>query len=386
VATGARTTYTDTTNIKRGIGDLINMIDWTEAPLLNRLGVDNAKKFRLLNWPNTKVEWLEDTMSPTSSTISDAGGISDSDTTMGVAAGTGQYFTEGDILKIENELVYVSARSTDSLTIVRAFGGSTNASHADTTAIALVTKARLEGADYDTGHTTVVSAPYNHTQILSEAVLITGSEEVNPKYGISDTMAYNISKLIGGGDGLGSKGKAGKLAILLCKSFYYGKRAPGSATTARAMGGFNQYVTTNVTDVASGALTLKHIEDKMQACYDAGGSPDTIITGSWGRRKISNFFKGAIRTERSEERGGAVITHIMTDFGELEVIWDKWCPTNELYIIDPAKMGWLTFRAFDLKDRASTGDYMVKEVLGEFSFVLTNETSHARLHTFSTTK
>jgi len=113
VATGTRTTYTDTNNIKRGIGDLIHMIDWTEAPLLNRLGTDNANKFRLLNWPNTKVEWIEDEMSPTTSTISDSGGINDSDVSMGVAAGTGQYFSEGDILKIESELVYVSARSTD---------------------------------------------------------------------------------------------------------------------------------------------------------------------------------------------------------------------------------------------------------------------------------
>ncbi len=384
MATGARTTYTDTTPIKRGIGDLIHLIDWTEAPMLNMLGLDNAKKFRLLNWPNTKVEWLEDTMSPTTTTMNDSGGISDSDVSMIVATGTGQYFTEGDILKIESELVYVSARSTDTLTIVRAFGGSTAASHADTTAIALVTKARLEGADYDTGHTTTVSALYNHTQILSEAVLITGSEKVNPKYGITDTMAWHLSKLIGGGD-IGSKGKAGKLAILLAKSFYYGKRAAGTATTARAMGGFNQYVTTNVTNAASASLTLKMIEDNMQLCYEAGGSPDTIVTGAWGRRKISNFFKGSIRTEQSEERGGSTITKILTDFGELEVIYDKWCPSNELYIIEPGKMGWLTFRNFDMFDRASTGDYDVKEILGEFSFVLVNETAHARIHTFSTT-
>lgn len=386
MATGTRTTYTDTSNIKRGIGDLIHMIDWTEAPLLNRLGTDNANKFRLINWPNTKVEWIEDEMSPTASTISDSGGISDSDVSMGVASGTGQYFTEGDIIKIDSELIYVSARSTDTLTIVRGFGGSTAASHADAATINIVTKARLEGADYDTGHTTTVSVPYNHTQILSEAVVITGSEKVNPKYGISDTMAYNLSKLIGGGDGIGSKGKAGKLAILLCKSFYHGKRAAGTASTARAMGGFNQYVTTNVTNAANASLTLKMIEDNMQLCYEAGGSPDTIVCGAWGRRKISNFFKGAIRTERSEERGGSTITTITTDFGELEVMYDKWCPSNELYIIDPAKMGWITFRSFDIHDRASTGDYDVKEVLGEFSFVLVNEEAHARIHTFSTSK
>jgi hypothetical protein len=128
------------------------------------------------------------------------------------------------------------------------------------------------------------------------------------------------------------------------------------------------------------------IEDAMEDCYEAGGSPDTIVCGAWARRKISNFFKGAIRTERSEERGGATITTIVTDFGELEVMYDKWCPSDELYIIEPDRMGWLTFRPFDIYDRASTGDYDVKEVLGEFSFVLTNETAHAYIHSFSTTK
>ncbi len=384
MATGTRTTYTDTGNIKRGIGDLIHMIDWTEAPLLNRLGTDNAKKFRLLNWPNTKVEWIEDTMSPRSGTLNEA--LDDSETGVDVQTGEGNYVKEGDIIRVEDELMYVSAATSTSLTVVRAFGGSTAASHADDTAWEIVTSARLEGADYDTGHTTTISTPYNHTQILSEAVIVTGSEKVNPKYGITDTMAYHLSKLIGGGDGMGSKGKAGKLAILLCKSFYHGKRAAGSASTARAMGGFNQYVSTNVLNAADAALTLKMIEDKMQACYEAGGSPDTIVCGSWARRKISNFFKGSIRTERTEERGGSSITMITTDFGELEVMYDKWCPSDEMYIIEPDKMGWLTFRNFDMYDRASTGDYDVKEVLGEFSFVLVNETAHARIYNFSTTK
>lgn len=58
MATGTRTTYTDTGNIKQAIADVIAMIDWTEAPLLNKLGLDNSSKFRLVNWPNTKVEWL----------------------------------------------------------------------------------------------------------------------------------------------------------------------------------------------------------------------------------------------------------------------------------------------------------------------------------------
>ena len=382
MATGTRTTYTDTGNIKRAIADVISMIDWTEAPLLNKLGLNNESKFRLVNWPSTKVEWIEDEMSPRSGTLNEL--LTAGETDMDVQPGEGAYLKTGDIIKVELELMYVSSVATDTATVVRGFGGTSDVEHADDTPWEIVTVARLEGADFTTGHTTTVTTPYNHTQILEEAIKVTGSEQVNQKYGITDTMAYHLAKIIGGGD-IGSKTKAGKLPILLEKSFFHGRRAAGSASTARAMGGFNQYVTTNVTNLSSASLTRKHIEDKMQACFEAGGSPDTIICGAWARRKISSFYEGSIRTERSEQRGGSSITTIVTDFGELEVMYDKWCPNNEMYIIQPEKMGWLTYRPFDVGDRASVGDYTVKDVVGEFSFALTNEKAHARLYGFSTT-
>jgi hypothetical protein len=382
MATGTRTTYTDTGNIRRAIGDAIQMIEWTEAPLLNKLGLDNASKFRLLNWPNTKYEWPEDAMSPRTGTLNEA--LDDSELGVDVQTGEGAYLKAGDILKVESELMYVASVATDTATVVRAFGGSTAATHADDTAWDKVTIARLEGAAFTKGHTTTVDIPYNYTQIIEEAIEITRSEKKNPKYGYSDTMAYHLEKLIGGGS-IGQKFKAGVLPIMLVKTFYHGLRAAGSATASRAMGGFNQFVTTNVTNMASAALTRKAIEDAMQACFDAGGSPDTIVCGSWARRKISSFYEGAIHTERSEERGGSTITTVVTDFGELEVMWDKWCPANQLYILDPSKMGWITFDAFDVYDHDSGGDSTVKDVVGEFGFVLVNEDAHARLHTFSTT-
>ena len=46
MATGTRTTYTDTTPQKRSIADMIGMIDWTEAPLLKLLGLDSGLSAR----------------------------------------------------------------------------------------------------------------------------------------------------------------------------------------------------------------------------------------------------------------------------------------------------------------------------------------------------
>lgn len=390
MAVGTRTTYTDTTPQVRNISDIIRMLDWNTAGLLNKFGLNAESKFRLVNGLHTKIEWLEDTMSGRSTTLNESG-YDDSETDMTVTDST--IFKEGDILLIDSELQYISAvnTSTHVLTTVRGFGGTTAASHSNGATVQKATIARLEGADYTTGHTTTVTNPFNYTQILSEAIKVTGSEMVNTKYGISDTMAYHLAKLIGGGGGgisVNGRFRAGTLPILLQQTFYHGKRAAGSATAARAMGGFTQYVTTNVSNPAGGSgapVTRKDIEDMFEDIFLAGGMPDTLITNSWGVRKISSFYEGSIYTDRSETRGGSRITTIVTDFGEIEVMFDWLCPTDKMYFVDSTKLGWTTYRPFQVIDRPVTGDYVAKEVLGEFSFILVNEKAHGYLQNISTT-
>lgn len=318
----------------------------------------------------------EDEMSPRSGTVNEA--LDSSETGVDVATGQGEYLKAGDVILVDSELMRVSSVSTDTATVIRGFAGTTAASHSDQAAWKLVTSASVEGSAYVTGHTTVLDNPYNYTQIIKEAVPVSGSEEVDEKYGIADTMAYHIAKLMGDG------GKAGKLPILLQQTFYYGQRAAGSSTTARAMGGFEYFVTTNKTNLSSAALTRKHIEDKMEACFLAGGTPTTLVTNSWGMRKISSFYADTITTDRSEERGGSKITTIVTDFGDVEVLFDKWAPSDRLYIIDPAKMGWVTYRPFQVKELPSTDDATLKEVIGEYGFILQNENAHAYLYGMST--
>jgi hypothetical protein len=385
MAIGPRGTYSDANIKPESLNDLIHFIDWNEAPLLKEFGLDNQNgKFRFERWPVTKYEWLEDTMAPVTGTLAEeaAGG----ETAIDLASGNGDYLKEGDVIKVEDELMYVSSVATDTITVIRGFGGTTDVTHATSLAWNYQFPARLEGADYDTGYTTTTTRAYNHTQIFSEAVKVTGSEAVHDEYGIDDQMAYHVAKLIGGGAGLGAKGKAGKLSIALQKTFYNGQRAAGSSSTSRAMGGFEYFVTTNVTDKNSTALELKDIEDLMSTIYLAGGTPDMLICNTWVRRKINEWFKGSIRTERTETTGGSVINTIDTGFaGSIEVMFDRWCPTDRVYLVEKDKLGWVSFRPWDIYDRPSTGDYMVKEVLGEFGFVLVNQLAHGYIKEISTT-
>lgn len=69
----------------------------------------------------------------TGSTISDSDTITAALTTIGVASGT--LFDADQIIKIESELIRVTAVSTNDLTVVRGENGSTAAAHVDSTAV-----------------------------------------------------------------------------------------------------------------------------------------------------------------------------------------------------------------------------------------------------------
>lgn len=378
MATGTRTTYTQTDNIKRGIAGLIEMIDWTEAPLVKLLGINNASKFGIENM-GTKYEWQEDTMAPLADQLAEA--LDDSET--GVDVDNGAYFKKGNVIRVDDELMLVSSVSSNTLTVVRGFG-STAASHSDDAPVTVATTAAIEGADFATGYTTTTTLPYNYTQILSQAVQVTGSEQVNPKYGVNDTMAREIAKLIGGSDGMGSRGTAGTLVQHMERMFWHGRRYIGTSAVSRMSGGFNYFVTTNVANKSSAVLTRKDIEDKIRSIFEAGGNPTHIIVDAHAKQKITGFYEKYITTGRDEKRGGAIITNILTDFGEVEVVFSKWGPAGELSIIDKDKVGWVELRPFNVYERASFGDYMVKDVLGEYGFVVKNEKAHARIYGYST--
>jgi hypothetical protein len=380
MATGTRYSYTDTTSNKRAISDVVHMIDWKEAPLLRLLGFgqENVRKFKLVNWPSTTVEWLEDSMSPFTTTANEE--IDNSETTIDVATNTGAYFRQGDIILIDSEqMLVVSSTASDITVATRPYGGTSATTHSTGATITILTRAMPEGATYTTGHSTVVSAVSNYTQIISQAASVSKTELAMTRYAVDDSLDYEVAKLFTDG------GRAGRLAQFLQRTFYYGKKVQRTASAYGAMGGFSAYVTTNVTALAGAALQRSDIHTKIRSIRDAGGDVDVIVTGSWGVEKITAMYDGYITMTSSESRGGSAITKVQTPHGEVELVYDWMCPAGYMYFINTAKCGWLPMRPFGTTKIAEQGDYFVTDVVGEYTFVLANEKSHGLISGFSTT-
>ena len=382
---GVRTTYTNTLTQKRVVTDMIDIMEPMDVPLLHALGYGsaNVKKFRLVNFPGTMYEWLEDlTSAKNTDAIANVTNFTNDTTYTALAVADGTKFQKGDVLEVPNgsgsgsELVWVSSISTNTLTIVRAFGGTTAATHASNATVYLRTRARLEGADSSDSPTTNPTSAYNYTQIFHKDLKVTRSRQKVSQYGIADEYNYQLQKAMD------------ELAVLLNNVAYYGYRAAGSASTARAAGGFHQFISTNLTSLSnSPALTQKNIEDAIEDCWDNGGKPDMIVCGAWAQKKIRDFYAPHVRTERDDTRGGITIDRILVPpVGWLELLSDRNCPSTKLYILEKNRVGWIPYDEFFEETLSKTGDSRNGEVIGEYGFVVKQEKAHAIISGFSTSK
>ena len=371
--TGQQGSYTNTLPQKRVVTDRILLTDPNEIVAINALGLDNESKFNFVNTPGKAYEWLEQRYNTTTLTATASGLNADSTTTtMSVADGT--LVNKGDVLLLDSEYVHVTGISGNTLTIVRNIGGTQATHHTSTVVISVVGSARLEGADADDSPFTLVTSGPNYRPILQRSVEVTASDEILRRYGIPSLVDREIDL------------RMDELKQLLNRIPYHGNRQVGSATTARMAGGLNTFVTTNVTDASSAALTQKMIEDAVAAAWGYGGKPSLILCNSWAKRKIASFYEGSVRTERSDTMGGITIERVLTAMGiPLDIAVDRHCQSNYLYILDRNYVGFITLREFFYEELAKTGDTAANgQIVGEYGFVAAREKAHAIVKSFST--
>ena len=333
----------------------------------------NVEKFAMTNRDGKEYRWLEDTYLPETVTVANDDLSSDTSSTILTVTVT-TILQPGDVLARNDELMWVSGISSGVATIERGVGSTTAVTHTTATVLNIVTRARVDGDAADDSGMTEVSTGYNYTQIFQKSVEVARTKQKMAQYGISDPMGREIDKAMD------------ELMIMLNKLPYYGKAVAGDATTGRLAGGFRSFITDNSTDVSSAALTRDHIDDLLQAIHADGGDPDLILTGAFAQRKINSFYEGFITTERSEALGGNKITQLMNPISgsNLDVVVDRSCPTDELWVLESDKIAFYPFDPFFYEDLAKVGDAEVGQVVGEYGFVCQADKHHGFLHTFST--
>ena len=377
MATGQQPTYSATLPQKRVVTDRIIFTDPMEFVAVKALGLNNESMFNFANGPggpNQPYEWLEDTRADLLDAINTQNLTSDS-TSTSVIVDNGNLFQIGDIVLVDLEYMFVTSISTDTLTVTRDYGG-TQATHADNAVVTIVSRARIEGTDTSDSAYTEPTSATNAVQIFHKEIDISRSAANLQRYGIGDLVNWEVDKAMD------------ELLRLLNRTFYHGQRAAGSATVASSMGGAQTFWTTNRNILSSTpALTEANIQDELQDCWDAGGAPNLILCNSWAKRKINSFYSGAVRTVRDENRGGIMIDKIVggVDGRDLDVVLDRDCQTDFLYLVDTSVTGFVTIDPFFSEMLGKVGDTsFFGQVVGEYSAVFASEAWSSYISQFST--
>ena len=366
-------TYVNTAENKRVITDYIALLDPSDAPFIEAIGgLDGAaSKFRFTN-QGTMVEWIEDTLAPLTGALS-IGTAATVSTATALTVADGNMVQPGHILLIGTELLWVSANSAGAITVTRGLGGTTAATLATNAAFTIVGMARLEGDDSDPIGYTDLSTNSNYTQIFHKEIKQTGTAPYQDRWGMTDQMQYESAKSIP------------EMMRLIERTLQYGKRAAGSTTTPRMMGGYQEFITTNKASgsgISVATACVAAIEDAVELIYNAGGGGDFLaIVNPATYQLIKNAYDSSayVRYAPEQNRFGTLVDRIVTPFGDVSFVIDRWQLSNLIPIMKLDNVGMLTLRPWQVEDLAKTGDAEKKQLIGEFTFCMKLEKSHALL-------
>lgn len=370
--TGTRLTLSDTVGLAVDMSPTIQLIDPFDVGILSYFGLSSLDK----EASETVHSWMEDALRPLTSTITDnpllIGG-----TTINVAAGTGVNFRSQDIVKIDDELIRITADpAADALTTIaanngRGWGGSTAAAHNLSSVIEIVSVAYLEGnATPGIARTVVKTTLSNYTQIFEDVVQVSSTLEAVEQWNPGSEYARQLAKTMK------------SLMILMDKTFIYGKPQVGTATVPRSMGGIRHYITTNVTAAAGAQLSEKLLLDSLNQTYDAGGNVKAMFMRLKQKQAVNKFLDPNRRTGMDDRRAGSLVDSYLWDQGVTDIVIDRWMPADEVFLLDTEHIGFGPLRTQQLQHEVlpKLSRLLQRgEITGEYTCEVKSQTAHARI-------
>jgi hypothetical protein len=317
----------------------------------------------------TTHQWFEDELFGDKSTIS--GAKLATDTSLVVA--DVEPFRVGHVIKIGDELLYVSAVDTGSktLTVTRGYASTTPAAISDGAKVEVQFVEGVEGADARAARYKSRTPHQNYTQIFDDSIEVSGTAEAVQQYGVADLYEYEKQK------------KQTELALQLEKALIGGVAFNNGQV--RQMAGIRSLVQTNVTDAANAAASASILNDSLQSIYEAGGFQSGgdyhIQVSPKQKRAISNFDDNHLYVTRADNARGQKVDQFVSDFGQFPIYLNINLDPDEIIICDCNRMAIrpLVGRDFFHKYLGEKGDSTNGILVGEYTLELKQEKAFARI-------
>ena len=365
---GTIQTYDMTVGVMLDVEPIIALLSPQDLPLQGFMSASGYSALGAEDVFEKKKEWTDEELLTRRSNL--AASATTTGTVLTMAAGDGIAFGTGDIILISGEYIQVTGygTTTDTLIVARAFGGSSALALATSALVMGVGQALAEGSDPPAARVRDRVDRFNYTQVYGpHAITVSGTENAIRKYGIATTefdhQVVNRVKEAG---------------IDFEQALLYGLLFAGTANGGRTMGGFANYIVSNVSGATQ--ITDSTLLDLIEDCYDLGGNPDTVLAGFHQRRAISQINSTDIRYEQSTNVRGQRVATYVSDAGELNIILDRWAAPSDLFLYarDQASIG--TLRPLHFGMLAQTGDAQKGMVVGEKTLIFRRQQHAGRMN------
>lgn len=311
IGTGVRITGANIQQSRRVIEMIDKIFDYdpNTTPFLTIL----SKRASAVLAESPKFQHLEDQPLPNWTTTS--GSHNATVTTVNVAAGTGTYFTAGDLVVVPSaagfslpgEVFKVTAISTDALTVVRNYDGDQTNGGTITagSTIQVYSNTNAENAGMRTVKNTIEAVQTNYTQII------------RTPFNASNTL--QASKLYGGKERTRLRAKnATQHAFQQERAFLFGKKSETLSTGERSTGGILQAISSNTVN-ANGTLTASTMETFMQSIFRYGSGSKLFMCSRRIASQLDLIGEGKLETVPAGDTYGVSIKRYVTAHGELMV-------------------------------------------------------------------
>lgn len=247
-----------------------------------------------------------------------------------------------------------------------------------------------EGLDASTDSVTATTRLSNTAQISDKVPRVSGTQQAIMKAGRGDELEYQIAKMA-------KELKRDMEFDLLANN----AEVTGSSGTPRELGGVPTWLTSNLseagdattstgggnnqrTDGTARAFTESMLKTVLKSCWDNGGDPNMIMTGSFNKQVMSGFTGNATREVTAADRQlFAAIDIYDSDFGELQIVPNRFQDSNYVFVFQMDLWAVAFLRPFQLHDLAKTGDSERRQLLVEYTLEARNEAGSGAIYDLS---
>ncbi|EPD63172.1 SU10 major capsid protein [Streptomyces sp. HGB0020] len=174
------------------------------------------------------------------------------------------------------------------------------------------------------------------------------------------------------------------------KSFITGTfQNPATNATPRKTRGILSAITSNVVDAATTALTEDMVLDLLQSVWESGGIQEsetaTLMCAGTQKRNLTKIFvTDKNYQETSRTVGGVRVTTIITDFGELNVMLNRYMPGDQVAVVSLEECAPRFLLVPDkgflfVEPLATQGAAQRSQIYGEVGLKYGNEKAHGKI-------